>query len=89
MADDDQPEPFRLVPDNISHDTIEALQELLASARAGELIGIAFAAMLKRRGYIVDSAGEAYRNPTFSRGMIGALDDHFRSRVGRVGKRNQ
>jgi hypothetical protein len=81
-VDEDLQPPFRLVPDKISHDTVEALQELLALARTGDLIGVAYAGMLKRRGYIVDSAGEAYRNPTFSRGMVCALDDHFGSRVG-------
>jgi len=37
--------------------------------------------MLKRRGYIVNSAGEAHRNPTFSRGMLLALDDQLSTRI--------
>lgn len=73
--------PFTLVPDDISHDTIEALQNLLDEARTGTLIGIAFAAMYKRRNFIVNTAGEAYRSPTFTRGMIAALDDQLREMV--------
>lgn len=68
-------QPFSLLPDNLSHNTVEALEQLLAQARKGEVIGIAFAAMLRRRSFIVNTAGEAHRNPTFSRGMLRALDD--------------
>ena len=70
--------PFVLVSDEISHDTIEALTELLEDARRGELIGIAFAAMYKQRKFIVDTAGEAHRNPIFTRGMLACLDDKLR-----------
>ena len=67
--------PFRLVPDSLSHDTIEALQSLLDDARAGRIIGIAFCAMYKQRRFIVNTAGEAHRNPVFARGMVACLDD--------------
>ena len=70
--------PFRLVRDDISRDTVEALEQMLEQARRGEIIGIAFAAMLRRRQFFVNSAGEAYRNPTWSRGMIATLDDELR-----------
>jgi len=67
--------PFRLVPDTISSDTVRALEQLLKEARAGRIIGVAFVAMYKRREYIANAAGEARRSPTFTRGMIAALDD--------------
>jgi hypothetical protein len=73
--------PFVLVQDIVSRDTIECLETLLAEARKGEIIGIAFAAMLKRRAYITNTAGEAHRNPTFSRGMLATLDDQLAQRV--------
>ena len=73
--------PFVLISDNVSHDTVEALETLLEHAKSGELIGVCFTAMLKRRGYIVNCAGEAYRNPTFSRGMLCALDDQLSLRI--------
>ena len=73
--------PFILIPDTISNQTVLALEQLLHEARRGPLIGFAFAAMVKQRGYIVNSAGEAYRNPTFARGMLRALDDRLGERV--------
>ena len=73
--------PFVLVPDTVSHDTVECLEILLEQARRGQVIGIAYAAMLKKRAYITNSAGEAYRNPTFSRGMIATLDDQLAGNV--------
>lgn len=73
--------PFILVPDTISNDTVQALEQLLTAAKAGDVIGVAFAAMLKKRGYIVNSSGEAFRNPTFTRGMVAALDDQLSGRI--------
>lgn len=73
--------PFVLVEDTVSNETIECLETLLKYARSGEVIGVAFAAMLKRRGYIVNTAGEAHRSPTYSRGMLKALDDKLAARV--------
>ena len=77
--------PFRLVSDDLSFDTVEALEELLVQAKSGELIGMVFAAMYKgkTKQFIVNATGEAYRNPTFSRGMVAALDDALAREVGR------
>ncbi|WHZ12092.1 MAG: hypothetical protein OJF60_002533 [Burkholderiaceae bacterium] len=72
---------LELIPDQVSHDTVECLETLLRYARAGDVIGIAFAAALKRRAYVADTAGECSRNPTFARGMIAALDDRLSARV--------
>lgn len=73
--------PFRLIPDTLSTDTEEALAQLLDLARRGELIGVAFAGMLKQRRYFVNTAGEAHRNPTFARGCVSALDDELGKRM--------
>lgn len=73
---------YRLVPDEISPDTIVALEELLAHARKGQLIGIAFVGMYRRREYICNTTGEARRSPTFTRGMLKALDDKLGAFVG-------
>ncbi len=70
-----------LIADNVSHETVECLRALLRQARSGELIGIAFGAMLRRNNYIVNTAGEAYRNPTFARGVVAALDDELSALV--------
>lgn len=73
--------PFVLIPDTISHDTVECLEVLLDQARRGQVIGLAYAAMLRKRAYITNTAGEAHRNPTFSRGMIATLDDQLAGNV--------
>lgn len=73
--------PYSLVRDNVSHDTIEAMEQLLQSARQGQTTGIIFGIMLKRRRYFVNCAGDARRDPTFARGMCNALDDELRQLV--------
>lgn len=73
--------PFSLANDIISHDSIECLESLLKDAKEGKLIGIAFAAMYKRRQYITNTAGEAHRNPTFTRGMLATLNDQLAYKV--------
>jgi len=73
--------PFLLVPDNISHDTVECLKQLLDQATRGQVIGLAYCAMLKKRAFIVNSAGVAHESPTFSRGMVAALDDQLAVKV--------
>lgn len=73
--------PFILIPDNVSTDTVKCLELLLNRARRGEVIGLAYAAMLKKRAYIVNTAGTAHESPTFTRGMIRALDDQLGRRI--------
>lgn len=73
--------PFILVPDKISSDTVACLQQLLRQARAGEVIGLAYCAMLKKRAFIVNTAGTAHQSPTFTRGMLAALDDQLGQRI--------
>ena len=66
-----------LLPDKISHDLIEALEELLAGAKAGQIVGLAFTAVLKRQRYIANIAGTCVRNLTHARGMLCALSDEL------------
>lgn len=73
--------PFRLIADTISTDTIKCLELLLERARTGEVIGLAFCAMLKQRAFIVNTAGAAHESPTFARGMVAALDDDLGRRM--------
>ena len=75
--------PYQLVPDRVSTDTVECLKLLLNRARRGEVIGLAYCAMLKQREYIVNTAGTAYESPTFARGMVAALDDQLSDMVRR------
>lgn len=69
--------PYQLVHDKVSHDVVEALEQLLDGARRGEVTGIAFACSLKRMRYITNVAGLCFTNPTFARGMVGALTDEL------------
>ncbi len=69
--------PYRLVPDNISHDVVNALEVLLEGAKSGEVTGIAFAVTLKRNRFITNVAGMCWKNPTFARGMVAFLSDQL------------
>lgn len=73
--------PYQLITQPISKDTVEACEQLLESARAGQIIGLGMVIMLKRRRYLVDTCGEADRDPTFARGALLALDDCLRDKV--------
>lgn len=74
--------PFRLVRLNgASHDTVKCLEALLERAKKGEVIGAVYGALYRERKYTVHACGEAYRNPTFARGVVGALDDHLSQQV--------
>lgn len=80
--------PYALIADKVSSDTIECLQLLLRRARRGEVIGLAYCAMLKQRAYIVNTAGVAHESPTFARGMVAALDDSLSNRIHHQGETN-
>ena len=67
------PKPLTLIQPDISHDTIEALEYLLHEARKGELIGLAYGAMLKGKDYFVHTTGEANRNPLLGIGIASVL----------------
>jgi hypothetical protein len=73
--------PFTLARDPVSHDAVAALEFLLQEARRGELIGIAYGAMMKSRECIVDTAGEAHRNPLFALGVVCMLSDDIALRA--------
>lgn len=59
--------------DGISRDTVRCLRELLAAAERGDVVGVAYAAIHKRKNYSIHSCGEAFRNPTFASGLVGSL----------------
>jgi len=73
--------PYTLITETGSSDTVQCLERLLDESRAGQVIGIAYAVILRRRNYRVNVCGEAHRSPTFTRGVIAALDDELSTRV--------
>lgn len=73
--------PLTLIYEPVSHETVAALKYLLQEAERGELIGLAYAAMLKRRACLVDTTGEAYLNPIFALGMVSMLSADIADRT--------
>ncbi len=69
--------PYQLIHDRISRDVVTALETLLDYAKRGELTGLAFGATFRKMRYITNVAGVCAKNPTFTRGMLGALDDEL------------
>jgi len=70
-------ERLRVVRFPGSNDTVRALEALLAEARAGRLIGVAYVAMYGHGEYAVGFDGETRKTPTFTRGMLHLLDDEL------------
>lgn len=68
---------YRLVPDEISHDVIEALEQLLDGARSGEIEGVAFVVRLHGLDFFVNAAGTARSDPHPTRGFLLALQDEL------------
>jgi hypothetical protein len=73
--------PILIQGGEVSADTIECLARLLEQAKRGEVLGLAFGVILRRSNYTVHTTGEARRNPTFTRGVLAALDDHLSDAV--------
>lgn len=73
--------PYKLIPDNISHDVLEALQTLLELAKQGEIRGLAFVCTLPKARYITNVAGTCHRHPTLARGMVMTLSDQLASLI--------
>jgi hypothetical protein len=69
---------MRLVPDNLSHETIECTGQLHEFSRRGEVLGVAFVAIIKGRRFIRNAAGECIRDPSRTRGLVAYLDDFLR-----------
>lgn len=72
---------YHLRPDSLPTDVQECLAILHAQARRGVVSGIAFVAYVEGYGYIANAAGKAYDDPTYTRGMLGALDDKLALRM--------
>lgn len=69
---------LELVRQEISRDTVEALEEILQDARAGLYTGFVIGLLRPRRRYSVHCIGEGCESPTWSRGILRALDDELK-----------
>ena len=74
---------IRLVPDELSTDLGECLNELLEMYQSGRLRGLAFVGRLKGLDYIGNTAGVSHYDPTRARGELLGLDDKLSQRVHR------
>lgn len=72
---------MHLVHDAISRDTEQCVTQIMEATKAGQVLGIAFILVLKRKRYMVNTAGAAAENPTDTRGMLCALDDELQRMV--------
>lgn len=73
--------PLILIEDELSSDTVECLEQLLAQARSGRLRGLGFVGVYRSNKYIGNTAGAAHADPTRTRGMLLGLDDKLSVRV--------
>lgn len=65
--------PFRLHEDISSADTVEFLEDMLARAKRGEILGGTGSWMLKSRQLIMHTTGEPGRSPVYAIGMLVVL----------------
>lgn len=61
-----------------------ALEVLLAEARAGQLIGLAYVGIYPARAYVIDMAGEAKLAPIFTLGTVAVLGQQIARFIGSV-----
>jgi len=69
--------PFRVIAENPSSDTMHVLMELMELAHKGELIGLAFVSLHKRRKVQTGATGEASRSPVFTIGAVRILEQNL------------
>jgi len=62
-------------------DVVETLAFLLQEAKEGRLTGISYAAVRQDKSFIVDAAGESYRNPVRALGEVHMLADELTRRL--------
>lgn len=64
---------LKKLPAPVSHETVRALEKLLADARSGNILGVAYVALGPRGAYVADAVGLAYADPIRTRGTLFAL----------------
>jgi hypothetical protein len=64
-----------LVGPRIDRETLEALEQLVADAKAGRIVGLAYVALHAGTDYSGDVVGRAKAHPIFTLGVCRALAD--------------
>lgn len=65
-----------ILPPPISEETIKELEGLLAEARAGVIVGIAYTALHVQGGFSVNAVGSLREYPLLALGMVRSLEQH-------------
>lgn len=82
MSDaDTSTQMLSIVRPQSSQDVVATLVYLLQEATEGRLTGIAYAAVRQDKSFIVDAAGESYRNPVRALGEVHMLADELTRRL--------
>lgn len=68
---------LHVVRDSPDQATVDVLTRLLADAKMGRVIGLAFVALLHHHEYEADMVGQALESPLLSRGICRALEDEI------------
>lgn len=68
------PPRLQLVPAAPDTDTVDTLTRLLALAKAGKVVGLAFVALHQGTGYEADVTGITHQHPLFTLGVCRALE---------------
>lgn len=67
----------QLLHDTISRDLGEAVAVIKRVADSGEATGLFFGIRFRGGRYVVNVAGRCATDPTYTRGMLGALEDEL------------
>jgi hypothetical protein len=70
--------PYLVLGEQLSQDTIECLEQLLAEAKAGRVIGLAFVALRPHLQYYRHSCGKVWKYRPLVRGLAMDLVDDLR-----------
>jgi len=65
----------------IDQRTVDVLRLLLDQALDGQVVGFVYGAISPDHEYFVEAVGEARCNPTFTRGVVAAIDDYLAERA--------
>lgn len=71
----------RLLHTTISHDTLQCVEALVDGVKTGDIVGAAIGIIYKRKRYSVTLCGEARHDPTYTRGVVGAIEDELRDLI--------
>jgi len=75
---------FRLVEEYISDETVALLEDLLAQAVKGEVVGIAFITLNRQNRYSVGWGGKAHAEPVLALGLLERLRSQLNQHAGEI-----